>query len=107
MRELEWLELGPVPYDETALQVGEADGLEIRAQACIYQRQLERLYPGARFRVKAYDHDFGTYYEVCVGFDQDSETQTTQAFKIEANLPQFWDTIAEKENNTLLKEVYA
>lgn len=106
MRELEWLELGPCPTHEDALQVGSADSLEIRAQACIYRRQLQRAYPDARFMVKAYDHDFGTYYEVCVGFNQDSERQTKQAFYIEEHTPEFWDQEAEKENKILLQEVH-
>lgn len=76
--------LGPVPYDEACAQVGQPDYRERALEECRrYKAQLERLFPEARFEIKGFPHDFGTYYEVVVYGDQNAY--------IEDEAPANWD----------------
>lgn len=65
-----WINIGSSPYNEDCVQVGQHAYLNAMLVECnVYKVQLMRLFPGAKFKVKANGHDFGTYYEVYVDFD--------------------------------------
>jgi hypothetical protein len=88
--------LGPVPCDEPCAQVGEDDYPRKSRDECKrYVALLERKFPnapdGTYFGVKSFPHDFGTYREVCVFFDDEDEKSTGFALKVEANTPMTWD----------------
>jgi porphobilinogen deaminase len=73
-----------------------------RAECRAFAHQLERAFPeaveaGCSFRIKSNAHDFGTYLEVQVRFDDDDEHQTHWAFMIENDLPESWDDQARAE----------
>jgi hypothetical protein len=101
LNQMEYMELGPTPCDEKCASVGEDDFAEqSRIETSAYRKQLERLFPSAQFRVKSFPHDFGTYREACVFYEEDDEEGAELAYKAEANLPQSWDEEAKKELKT-------
>ncbi len=99
----EYMVAGPSPYDEDCAQVGTKDYVEkahIEIQA--YLNQLHRLFPDAEakgidFRSKRFDHDFGSYYEVCMYWNTNNEVADEYVYIIESNLPSNWDEQAKKE----------
>lgn len=96
------IELGPTPGNEDCAQVG-SDGYRDRArrECQAYIRQLERTFPnapfGACYGIRAYQHDFGTYLEVYISYDEDDASQASYAWNVEANLPGEWDATARAE----------
>lgn len=87
----DYLTLGPVPVDEDCQQIGtpgydyEKDTADLRR----YKAMLQKRWPEAHFAIKSFPHDFGTYREVVVYFDDEEDDPV--AFEVEANLPQVWD----------------
>lgn len=71
---MNYIELGPVPAEESCAQVGAPDYERNARRECgVFRRMLERLFPvpedvDARFTVRQYPHDFGSYFEVCVAY---------------------------------------
>ena len=101
----EYMEIGPVPYDENCAQVGAEDYIEkSSAEISAYLNQLNRKFPeaeskGIDFKKKRFDHDFGSYYEVCIYWNTDDEVADQYVYIIEANLPNVWDREALQELN--------
>lgn len=99
----DYLSLGPTPAAESCAQVGAEDyHKQSKAEIAAYIGQLNRVFgdkmpPGCRFSGKAFPHDFGTYHEVVVWFDPDSEDESNFAYSCENNMPQEWDAEARKE----------
>ena len=93
----DYLELSSTPTNEPCAMVGADDyqkrgRLECRA----FIDQLERQFPhaidaGCTFKIRSNPHDFGTYYEVAVFYDDDDEEQTRAVYDIENDLPTTWD----------------
>lgn len=101
----EYMEIGPVPAEEDCAQVGE-DNFRLKAQSEMnaYIGLLERTFPNAvhsnvTFKAKWFPHDFGSYGEVCIYWDDEDEESTKVAFEIESNLPSEWDRMALQELN--------
>jgi hypothetical protein len=46
---------------------------------------------GACFGVKSFPHDFGSYYEVVIHFDDDYDEAADFAYEVERNLPETWE----------------
>lgn len=96
---IDYIDLGPVPANEQCAQVG-SDGYHDRARAeCNrYRTLLEATYAAAhngrgcpaRVVVKSNPHDFGSYLEVGVKFDDRDREQVEAAFWLEANAPTEW-----------------
>jgi hypothetical protein len=99
----DYLELCSVPIDEPCAMVGSADySRRARLECRAFINQLERTFPeaiaaGVTFRTASNPHDFGTYYEVQVVYDDDDEAQTEWAYTIEDELPIAWDDDARNE----------
>lgn len=98
---METLEIGATPYEEDCYQVGTDNYAEkARIQCGAFIAQLKRLFgeppEGARLYVKSNPHDFGSYYEVAVKFDENNEAAVTWAYNVEGNCPPKWDTEALK-----------
>ena len=92
----EYLELGPCPSDEEPAQVGsEYYAARARKECSVLRRQLERQFPDCQslisLRIKSNSHDFGTYYELAVGYDPNDEQAFSLALEIEEKFPEFWD----------------
>jgi primosomal replication protein N len=104
----DYLEIGPTPADEPCVQIGEDDYmLRSRAECRRFAALIERAYPGACAVVRANRHDYGTYYEVNVSYDDDNEDQTYQAFLIADTVPATWaelERMAEEQDLYMHKE---
>jgi len=102
---VEYMEIGPVPCNEPCAQVGQDNyRQEAKKEMQAYIYQLHRAFPDAYdnnidFVMKWYQHDFGTYGEVCIQFFTDDENAVAMAYEIESHLPEDWDTEARKELN--------
>lgn len=105
---MNYIELGPVPAEESCAQVGAPDyERDARRECGVYKRMLERMFPvpegvEARFTVRKYPHDFGSYFEVCVAYGSRdghgiSSAPSDYAFHVESESPLHWDAIAQYE----------
>ena len=87
------------PYEEKCAQVGEDNYRRKAMVECVaYINQLHRLFPeakshGIEFNMKWYSHDFGSYAEVELYFDESDD----YAYHIDKNLPSNWDEKALSE----------
>lgn len=96
------LDLGPVPCDEDCAQVGDPGYRErARVECSAYIEQLERTFPvppaaagKVEFVTRRHAHDFGTYFEVAIKFDNTSEAAVRYAYEVESSLPPYWDAPA-------------
>lgn len=92
----ETMELGSAPVNEDCAQVGSTNYPSVALEQCRrYKKLLEAKFgdpPGdAYFKVKSNLHDFGTYYEVAVVYNENDEKEVEFAFHVESNLPETWD----------------
>lgn len=95
----DYLTLGSTPCGEECAQVGSDNyHARMRRESRAYIKQLERMFPalpdGVYFTTKGFSHDFGTYHEVCVMFDDSDEAQVSAAYDVESSLPEVWDALA-------------
>ena len=111
----DYLYIGPTPSDESCVQVGDENYREkatIELDAFI--NQLYRHFGqefiennGIYLKKKWNSHDFGTYGEIVVVFDDSNDESVNAAFHIESNCPENWDEDAvielEKAFETLLE----
>lgn len=98
---MEQLEIGPTPCAETCEQLGpNYSPSRAKAECRAYIGQLRRMFgdepKGAYLKIASNSHDFGTYYEVAVKFDDNKEA-TDYAYTLESNSPEYWDDDARKE----------
>lgn len=97
------MNISPVPCEENAAQVGRPDYEERSRRECqVFKRMLERLHPvpadcQAGLVIKSFPHDFGSYREVCVRYEDTDPIATGYAFDLESNTPAEWDAIARYE----------
>lgn len=97
------MNIGPAPCEESCAQVGQADYEERSRRECrIFQRMLERMRPladgiPAQYVVRSFPHDFGSYREVCVRYEETDARACEHAFEVEGNTPAEWDAIARYE----------
>lgn len=101
-----WITLGCVPTEEDCIQVGDANYLELAKLECgVYLRQLKRRFAdmpnGAWFQIKSFPHDFGTYLEVVVKFDDCWSDCAEYVYEMEGRVPAQWDKEAIEELNDL------
>ena len=100
---METIEIGASPWGEDCAQVGRADYPErSRAECKAFIAQLERAHPipegvSARYVVVSSSHEFGTYREVGIKFDQDDERAATLAYDLDSDSPERWDDEARAE----------
>ena len=96
--------LGPSPYEEDCIAVGENDyARRARLECQIYISQLKRMFKnipqGVRFLILANDHDFGIYYEVVIQYNPNDATSIDFSLNVEENLPATWDELAKEERS--------
>ena len=100
---MDHLDLGSVPSDEDCAQVGVDDNYPVRAkrECRALINQLKRACgeppPGARFRIMANPHDFGTYYSVVIDFDPEDAEAVAYAYRCDEESPREWDMAARLE----------
>jgi hypothetical protein len=98
----DYLTIGPSPAEENCASVGADNyGQQSQRECRAFVNQLVRQFGeppyGARIAVKSFPHDFGSYREVCVIYDDVFEEAIDFAFKIEKESPAQWDDEAKKE----------
>jgi len=91
----DYLNLGPTPCEEECAQLGEDDyAARARAECRRYVALIRAVVgpepTGAQLSVRAFRHDFGTYYEVVVEFDDENPTATAYALRVENKAPKYW-----------------
>ena len=101
------LTIACTPLDEPCVQILDTMDYSsmMRKEVTIFKNQLERLkdsghfgpVQNAYFKVTSSPHDFGTYYDVEVVWNDDNEIDTEFVFKVEENIPLNWDEEAKKE----------
>jgi hypothetical protein len=96
------LELAPTPVEEDCEQLGpNYNPARARAECKAFIGQLKRQFgdppPGASLIVTSNHHDFGTYHEVAVRFEDGDRDAVGYAFRLEAELPDHWDDEAKRE----------
>jgi hypothetical protein len=100
---MEYFDLGSAPADERCAQLGVDNDYETRARrecrALIHQftRVCGDPPPGARFRIVANPHDFGTYYSVVVEYDPSDSEAVAYACRCDDTAPARWDDAARLE----------
>ena len=93
---MDYLYIGPSPYEEDCVQVGTRDYhtkamAECRRFRALIKKKLGVPPQGARLVIKGNPHDLGSYYEVCVEFDDDNAEAVEYALKCEREAPATWD----------------
>lgn len=97
------LEIGPTPCNEDCQPVGMPtyDPMRAMAECRAFKAQITRALgeppPGACLTITRNPHDFGTYYEVAVRYEDQDEEATDWAYRVEAEAPEDWDAEARRE----------
>lgn len=97
----DYLSLGPVPSEEPCAQVGEEQyDLRARAECRRFIALLRATFgpepSGAWLSSKAFDHDYGTYYEVVCYFNAKVPTSIDYAYRCEREAPTTWGREGER-----------
>ena len=92
----DFIMLGTAPVEEPCAQLGQPDCYDtVKAECRRFIRLLRQIFgdepTGARFAIKDFAHDFGTYYEVVCLFDTDNEDAVHYAYCCEDELPATWE----------------
>lgn len=91
---MDYINIGSTPPEEDCLPNTHP---KAREEVAIYRRQLEREFPAGQFRVKAFPHDFGTYWEVVAMYGEGLDSATNEAaFEAECGKGE-WDEEALEE----------
>ena len=111
----DYLEVGPTPSGEDCQQVGtpQYDAAMARRECQQFITAIRRVCgeepAGATLTIRSNPHDFGTYPEVAVRFNDNVETAVAYAYHVEANAPEYWSDedrlalAAYQEAQTLLR----
>ncbi|MGE0682965.1 MAG: hypothetical protein AB7P69_18935 [Candidatus Binatia bacterium] len=92
----DYITLGSTPCDEPCAQVGQPNYRKQALKECrrfieLLRRKFGPEPEGAELRIKAFPHDFGTYYEVVCEFDSDLRASVGYALRCEAETPATWE----------------
>ena len=96
------ISIGSTPASEDCAQVG-SEGYypQARRECRAFIGQLQRQFgpppEGARLAVKSNAHDFGTYLDVVVRFDDDNPEAVEYAYRCEEHASDVWDAEAKAE----------
>ena len=91
------ISIGSAPSEEECVQVNpqgdyhEAMRAECRRFLELIRKKLGPEPPGARLAITNNPHDFGTYYDVVVYFEDQDEEARRYAFRCESLSPRTWD----------------
>ena len=101
------LSISCTPLDEDCTQVSGTENYMpmMNREVTAFRNQLERMAAAGRFgergrayfKVESNPHEFGTYKEVAVSYDDSDETGEAFAFEVEGNIPEEWDDEARRE----------
>lgn len=103
-----------VPHEEDCIQLGQPNySAYSKLEANLLMKQIVKELgdtpEGCSMKLIGCKHDFGTYYDIALIYDTDSEEHTKWVSKVEGELPNKWDfesrTELEKEGYYLHKRV--
>jgi hypothetical protein len=92
----DYLMLGPTPYEEPCCQVGKSSSKMMMLETMAFCRQLKDLLAKQFTEVKVEvkpkreEHEFGSYYQAAVYYEEDDKEAVDQAFWLENNTPENW-----------------
>jgi hypothetical protein len=99
----DYLYIDTTPSEETCTQVGDPDYYgKARAEARRMIAQIDKHYPLPENATMGYTtiatehHDFGSYYQIKIIFDDECESSTNWAFAIEGDelgALRYWDEL--------------
>lgn len=86
----DYISIGSAPHDENCQQLGENyNSLKAQLELRAFRNQILRHYPVPNetvgVRAKSFPHDFGSYSEICVVYDDDQEDDVRYAFDVEGD----------------------
>ena|SRR3990167_1272859 len=96
----DFFDLGSTPSDEECVQVSKNQDYlgDMKREVKRYKDYLERLFSipeelegDCFFSIKSNSHDFGTYYEVVIKFNDEVDLAGEFASYVEHYCPQTWD----------------
>lgn len=93
----DYLEIGSSPCEESCVQVesGKDYMPAMKEELKRYKALLQERFPdppeGAWFSIKYSPHDFGSYGEVVVVFDDNDREAADFAYFVESHSPSTWD----------------
>lgn len=101
----DFITIGPTPLAEPCSQMGksyykEFSIMEIKAFINQCKRTVSKEFNMnylPKISSKTFTHDFGSYQEVVVYYDNNNEKQVEQAYWLEAHTDEFWDDEALQE----------
>jgi len=95
---LERIYIECTPTDEPCVMVTDAKPYmeDMRKEALRYREMLTKRFPtaveeGVIFAIKTNRHDFGSYINIDICYDESNERQFQWALFIESHLPEKWD----------------
>ena len=105
----DYIELGASPSGEDCAQLGTPGYYErMTVEIGELRRMMERVHPvplgyvSARYGRKAFEHDFGMYYELCAYFDDRDFVSIQWALDAEELVPERWDDKARQALSAVL-----
>ena len=93
-------EMDMTPYDEPCAQVGSPNyAKNVKLEYAAMKAQIMRVCgappPGVNFKAVACPHDFGTYHQFGIVYDDDDEVGSEYMSKVENEWPANWDSEAQ------------
>lgn len=93
---VDYMEIGSTPAEEPCAQVDSDDYSEKALEECRrWKAQLLKKFgeppAGCFLKTKWFNHDFGSYCEVVVGFDDEIPGSLDWALNVEGHLPGSWE----------------
>ena len=105
----DYIELGSSPSGEDCAQLGTPGYYDrMTVEISELRRMMEQVHPvplgyvSARYGRKAFEHDFGMYYELCAYFDDRDPVSIDWAFEAERCVPERWDDKARQALSSVL-----
>ena len=105
----DYIELGSSPSGEDCAQLGTPGYYDrMTVEISELRRMMERVHPvplgyvSARYGRKAFEHDFGMYYELCAYFDDRDFVSIQWALDAEELVPERWDDKARQALSAVL-----
>jgi len=99
-----YLVLGSTPCNEDCAQVGNDNYYDqSQIELHVYGKYIHRIFPQILasktlyLKIKSFPHDFGTYRELVLYYDDSNEEELSLAYSIDEFLPRNWDEEALKE----------